>query len=328
MNPPLASTGSSGSKALVFVLLLAVAGLGAWAFLLKRDLATANEDLAAARKSSNVTASAPGEVQRLKARVAELESRVASAPAPSPAPAAEAPAPKAANPLAAMAQLMTSNPAMKNLVATTQRRALETQYAELLDALQLTPEQRTRFIDLLAERQAATTDARMKLASADISADERRALAQEMQQANQATQGTIRELLGDEKFAAFRSYTDQQAERTQVNMLKASLASSGAPLSAEQAASLSGLMYEERKGFTFTRNPGAGAADPTAALNSQTVETNLREQEQLDERIANRAAVLLSPDQVNALRQNQAARRQAARASIELSRQMLGVGQK
>jgi hypothetical protein len=87
-------------------------------------------------------------------------------------------------------------------------------------------------------------------------------------------------------------------------------------------------MYEERKGFTFTRNPGAGAADPTAALNSQTVETNLREQEQLDERIANRAAVLLSPDQVNALRQNQAARRQAARASIELSRQMLGVGQK
>jgi hypothetical protein len=51
MNPPLASTGSSGSKALVFVLLLAVAGLGAWAFLLKRDLATANEDLAAARKS-------------------------------------------------------------------------------------------------------------------------------------------------------------------------------------------------------------------------------------------------------------------------------------
>ena len=106
----------------------------------------------------------------------------------------------------------------------------------------------------------------------------------------------FRELLGDEKFAAFRSYTDQQAERTQVNMLKASLASSGAPLSAEQAASLSGLMYEERKGFTFTRNPDAGAADPTAALNSQTVETNLREQEQLDERIANRAAVLLSPD--------------------------------
>ena len=330
MNPQTSPSSSSGSKFLVILLLAAVAGLGAWAFMLKQDLAAANEEAAAARKGSNGATVNQGEVQRLKTKVLELETKLAAAPAPA-TPAAETPAqpaPKAANPLAAVAQLMASNPAMKAMMAAQQRRAIEMQMAELFDTLQLTPEQRTKFVDLLAERQALTTDAGMKLASGNLSAEERRALTQEVQQATQGTVAAVRDLLGDEnKFSYFKQYTDQQAERTQVNTLKISLAASGAPLSADQSSALTTLMYEERKGFTFTRNPDAGVGDPAAALNSQTVETNLQEQEQLNERIATRASSVLSPDQLTAFRQSQATRLQATRAGLEMSRQMLGVGQ-
>jgi polyhydroxyalkanoate synthesis regulator phasin len=327
-NPP---SNSSGSKFLFLILLAAVAGLGAWAFILKRDLAEANEELAAAHKSSKGATVAQGEVQRLKAQVGELESRLAAGPVVTPAAApAEAPAQPAqkANPIAVVAQMMANNPAMRTMMAATQRRGFEAQYAEMFDALQFTPEQRARFLDLLAERQAATTDAGLKLASGNLSADERRALAQEVQQANQNTQAAVRELLGDDsKFAYFRQYTDQQTERTQVGTLRTALASSATPLSADQSSALTNLMYEERKAFTFTRNPDAGAGDPAAALNSQTVETNLQEQEQLNERIATRAAGVLTPEQVAALRQSQATRLQTTRAGLEMSRQMLGVGQ-
>lgn len=302
----------------------------AWAFILKRDLAGANEEIAAARKGANGATVVQGEVQRLKAQVLELEARLAAVPVPAPvSPTAETPvqpAPKAANPMAAVAQMM-NNPAMKAMMATQQRRAIETRMAELFEMLQLTPEQRTRLVDLLAERQAATTEAGLKLAAGDLSAEERRALALEVQQSNQGTLAAVRDLLGDEnKVAYFRQYTEQANERTQVNALKTTLASSGAPLSAEQSAAMTTLMFEERKGFAFTRNPDAGAGDPAAALNSQAVETNLQEQEQLNERIATRAATVLSPAQLAAFRQTQATRLQATRAGLEMSRQMLGVG--
>lgn len=48
MNSPApGSSGQLSGKSLVLLLLAAVAGVGAWAFLLKRDLATVNEALAA-----------------------------------------------------------------------------------------------------------------------------------------------------------------------------------------------------------------------------------------------------------------------------------------
>lgn len=323
------SSGQSSGKFLVLVLLVALAGLGAWAFLLKRDLATVNEALAAAQKSANTTVASAGEVQRLKLKVAELEARIAAGPGPAAAPASVPPpaaAPAApANAMGALTSQMLSNPTMRSMVATQLRRNLETQYTEFFNRQGFGPEQRERFLDIMLENQDAMLDLSQRLLAGNLSAADRADLQQKGRAIGEAAEGRLREFFGDDgRFQAYRQYADQAGERTQVTALQTALIPAGQGLSTQQSAALTDLMYEERKAFAFTPNPAAGSGDPAAAVAPEYIETNLREQEQLQNRIADRAAAVLSPEQLATLRRTQATRLQTLRTSAELSRQILG----
>jgi Spy/CpxP family protein refolding chaperone len=62
---------------------------------------------------------------------------------------------------------------------------------------------------------------------------------------------------------------------------------------------------------------------PTA----EAIEIHIREQEQLDNRIADRAASILTPEQLSNLRQEQAKRLGAMKASTDMVRAMWGGAQ-
>ena len=326
---PVPAPGKAFQNILTLVQIACVAALMAWVFLLKRDLASAEEKLAALRQRPAPAVNLQKENQVLRAQVADLESQVAAAAAAPVAPAKPAVAtvvapPAPANPGAALAAAM-NNPAMRTMMATVQKRALETRYAELFTQLQLSPEQRARFIELLSEGQAASTEAGLKLVGGNLSATELAALRQQVKAVADGLDPKIREFLGDDaKFALYKQFTDQQPERTQLNALKASLAQSGQPpLSAEQAEALTSIMYMERKSFSFTPSPSGDPANPMAIPSAEAMETRYREQEQLQNRIAERAAAILSPEQLASLRRDQAARQESMKAATEMARQML-----
>ena len=68
-------------------------------------------------------------------------------------------------------------------------------------------------------------------------------------------------------------------------------------------------------------------ANPMAVPTAEAMEIRVQEQEQLNRQIANRAASVLTPEQLGNLRQDQANRLDALRASSEMARQMLGGAQ-
>ena len=331
-SDPVPAPGKTLQNILTLAQFAGVAALLVWVFLLKRDLASAEQELAELHRRPAPAGNVLNENQALRARVAELESQVAAAAATTPEAkptAAPVPAPPApANPVAALASVM-NNPGMRTMMATMQKRALETRFAELFTQLQFSPEQRARFIDLLSEGQAATTEAGLKLVSGNLSPAEQAALRQQVKELTDAIDPKVREFLGDDaKFAVYKQFTEQQNERAQVSSLKASLAQAGQqPLSADQSALLTNLMYAERKSFSFTPSPGGDPANPLAIPSAEATEIRMREQEQLQNRIADRAASILSPEQLITLRQDQARRLEAMKASTEMARQMLGGAQ-
>jgi hypothetical protein len=334
-NPPSTRARTTTGTILTVLQLAGLAALLVWAIQLKRELGRAETEIASLRQRP---APAPAdnlrkENQALRSQIAALETEVATMavaaaakPASTPAPATVTPA-APANPMAALAATL-NNPAMIALRATSQKRALETRFAELFSQLQFTPEQRARFLDVAYDATAPLTDAALKLAAGNLSPAEQAAIRQSVEEGGKTVDGKIREFLGDEaKFAIYQQYQEQQTERTQINALKTSLAQAGEPaLSAEQSRALTEIMYAERKSFPLTPTP-RDAANPLAAPPPEAIATRLREQEQLQNRIAERASAILNTEQLAALRRENARRLETLKASSEVARQMLGGAQ-
>jgi hypothetical protein len=326
------NSGKSLSTVLTIVQLLGMAAVVVWAVLLKRDLTTAENSLAELRARPEAADSSSRETAALRTRVATLESQLATAAAmamesraPTDAPAPP-PAATPANPIAALTASMNKNPAMRNLVATMQKRMLENSFADLFAMLQFSPEQRSRFVDIMQENQSSQTDAALKMISGNLTAEEKDKLQKEIQSAATSIDEKIREFLGDDaKYATYKQYAEQQGARSEVTALKASLAESGqTPLTPEQASALTNIMYTEQKNFAFTTTRDRDSADPFAAPSAEQMEALLRDQERLNIRVNERAASILSPQQLGDLRRTQAARQEAMKASVEVTRQFFG----
>lgn len=327
-NTPQASP-SKIVPVVIVILIFGCAGLAYWAAHLWRNLATAETEIARLRTHSALDASLETENERMRARVAELEAQAAK----DAAALAVASAPRVAEPsqpksLASIASQMMNTPALREMMARTQRAALEKMFADLMNQLGLSPEDRARFIDLLAEKRMNATDASLKMMSGNLAADERAALAQQIKDGNADSDAKIHEFLGnDANYAAYQDYVAQQPVRTQVTALSTSLATSGQPMSPEQSNALATVMTEARKNFTFTHDFSDPAnTDPQTMLNGPALDTYFQEQEQLQSQIADQAAAFLSPDQVAALRKAQAARLDLTRTSMNMARQMMSPG--
>jgi hypothetical protein len=326
-TPPAA--GNASSTLLTLLQVAGIVGLLIWAIMLKRDLEATHQELATVRNRPAPANNLQGENRSLRSQVAELEAQLAEAKslaAAAPAPVPPKPAPAApASPMSAIASLM-NNPALRNQIAATQKRMVEMRYAELFTQLQLSPEQRARFIDLFSETQSAATDVGLKLLSGNLSPAEQAGIRQQAKDMDASTEAKVREFLGDDaKFAVYKQFNEQQTERTQVSALKNSLNQSGLPpLTTEQSAALTDIMYSERKNFPFTPNPSADPADRLTAPSPEAVEARIRDQTTLNERIANRAATVLNADQLTAFRREQAVRVESIKTSSEMARQLLG----
>jgi Tfp pilus assembly protein PilO len=169
------------------VLALVTAGLAYWAARLWRDLMAAETEIAQLRVRSAQAVSAETLQARndaLRARVAELEAQRAAIPAPVAPPPAD---PAKAKSFGAIASAMLNTPVMREMMVRTQKAGLERRFADLMNQLGLSPEDRTRFIDLLSDKQMLTIDTGLKMMSGNLSADERAAVVQQIKDANAAS---------------------------------------------------------------------------------------------------------------------------------------------
>lgn len=196
---------------------------------------------------------------------------------------------------------------------TQQKAMLDGPYAALFQRLRLPPEQTDQLKSLLAERFTARMDVMNAARAQGLSGRENRAeLQQLLEQAQAEIDQGIRELLGEAGYAEFQRYEQTGPQRSTVRQLEQRLSYSGAPLTPAQAETLVTILSDTPGSTPSGRSDVVlfGPAATTAPGPPGAVS---------DAAIA-RAQAILSPQQVEALRQLQ--REQAAQQQVsEIMRQ-------
>lgn len=312
------------------VLAVGCVGLGWWSAQLWKKLVETETQVVQLQGQARQAAEAEAlrsQNEALRARVADLEAVRQQQAALAAAQASPVAAPaKPANGMAALGALasqMMNTPAMRDRMLQTQKRGIETRFAELMNQLGLSPQDRARLVDLLAQKQMNSVDLGLKAMSTSApTAEERQAIAASLREANAGVDSEIRDFFGGDtaSYAAYQDYVAQQPVRTQVNALGASLATAGMPLSPEQSSALSGVVADARRNLPALRDVNESPMDGSA------MDAAFRAEEQLQNQIAERSAAFLSPEQLAALRQAQATRLNQTKSSLEMARQLMGAG--
>ncbi len=203
------------------------------------------------------------------------------------------------DPGAIMEKLM-QNPEFAEAMRTQQRSRLDDRYAELFAQLNLPPAQLLQLKDLLAEKQNVPRDVFSAARAEGLGRENRDEIRELINATQQEIDSEIRSTIGDQAFATLEYFEQTDTERRLVSSLADRLSYSATPLNAAQAEALVAILADSAAGssdsggrFAF----GPGGNDRAATVT--------------DESLA-RAAGVLAPDQVEALRQIQAEQQAAA----------------
>ena len=224
---------------------------------------------------------------------------------------------------------MLKSPMMQKIMASQTAAVMQTTYARLMEKLDLTPEERDHLLNLLIEKQTNLQNLGMQMMNPALSADERTAILGQLRDAWISGEAKVKEFINDEAdFAYYQNYNQQEPERKEIGMFESSLPKEMG-LDASTADALATLQSESRKKFPFTvdfynqqnfGNPGV--------LTTGSVRTFLDEQSKFQAQVADEAARLLNPTQLDLYKKNQAAVRQMSAMQLNTIVQLAGGGPK
>jgi hypothetical protein len=261
--------------------------------------ASANDDLlkklAAAERRAN----------DLEARLAAFEA--ASLPADSAMPeaapvSAQRPAPPPGGPpnnrRSDMAALLNT-PEVMQLMTAQQKNALDSRYAALFKKLNLGPAQLESFKNLLLEKQNSQRDVMMAARESGLNPRESRDELQKLvNDARAETDAAIAAAIGQDKFNQYQNYESTGRQRALVDQIDRTMSYAATPLTESQSQALVQILAQNSPAETGdNNNMRGGFGGNFAAMNGRVAIT--------DAAIA-QAQTILTPDQINVLREQQA----------------------
>jgi hypothetical protein len=270
-------------------------------------------------------------------RRAELLSAEADHPRPAVAAAAPAPSGAPATPEdpkssfgGALAKMM-SDPEMKKAIGQQQEMMVNTMYGPVFKQLGLSADETTKLKALLAAQQSLAMDhaGDMFNPSQDKAAQAEAAKTLAAQQT--AIQDQEKALLGDTRYAQFQDYSGSIGQRMVVNQFSQQMASGQSPLSDGQSQQLLQIMADENKNNPSPFGASAGGVtDPNAfqaLMTEDGINQFLQNMEAMNQRVLDRAAGVLTADQMQAFTEFQTAQTQMQKAGLTLTAKMLGGSQ-
>jgi len=182
-----------------------------------------------------------------------------------------------------------------------ERSAKQLVSSNLIEQLQLTPEQAATLRDLVKKKHAPGMEMTMVLLNGELSDAELAQAGRNMRDQRAAADSEIRAFLGDERYAAYAWQEDSEVERSRIKEFRAKLAEASATLTPAQEDDLVRAMYDERVATAFTHdfhNPHTFDMDQLADIFSEaSLDQFMREMDQLNERIILRVQSILGPEQ-------------------------------
>lgn len=217
--------------------------------------------------------------------------------APGPGSAVAPPAMPNASPVAGAAlRQMVSDPQVKQLLQRQQEVEVEGTYFRLFEQLQLDPQERAHFKDLLSKRAQHEADVGMQLLDASKTPQQRQQIIEQAAEGQKQFLQTIRAFLNNEEdWARFQRYEGSRRERSQFESQGRSVfAASGGNLSVEQEERLIESLAQQRR----NRSSALGASLQRLTQPGGSTPANLQQWEQL-QRQAN-AEILAGAADLNA----------------------------
>ncbi|HVS53551.1 MAG TPA: hypothetical protein VHD62_14445 [Opitutaceae bacterium] len=294
---------------LLVVLATACLGLGALAWWQRQQLAALDEAL---QQTARDQTALKRQVAEADQRAIDAEKKRASAEAeltelrkqPEPAPAS-----RAADAARSRANAMSAldNPAMQKFMASSIKSSLDQRYGGLFRQLRLSPAELEQFKDLLAERQMSSLDAVRALQTQGASPADLPALMKKVQG---EVDESVHTLLGDQRYEQYQNFNQNIASYTLLDQIDRRLSYTNAPLQPSQSDALLRVLIEHNQ-------PAANSAQGMALNLAQSMSglspaiSTLMQRPLTDETIA-AAQTVLSPPQLEALRQLQSEQRSQA----------------
>ncbi len=282
-----------------------------------RDLETARQHLSQQRSDL---------LDQAEQQAAELSRQIAAAPPPALAPGAQPGSPEARPEQAGFRQMiskMLDDPETRGFLREQQRMMMDQLYGPLIKKLNLTPEEATRFKDLLLETAMKSTERASSLLGASTN---RMAAVAQIAADRAATDAQLKELLGDPRYAEYKDYEQTAGDRMQLNLFKQQFGAGAFPLTDEQTDQLLGFMKEEKQSMASVGHPTIGTGQTTgemeAILSEDRSESMLQSQEYVNERVYERAKTVLAPDQLSAFGKFQSNQLQMMRVGVGMARKM------
>lgn len=219
---------------------------------------------------------------------------------------------------------MMQDPDMKKMIRDQQRGMLDQLYGPLIKQLGLTESEATSLKDLLADNMMKATDKASSLFSGTNRAAMTGALAADQKDFEEQ----VKAFLGEDRYAQYQSYQLTMGDRAQLNMYKQQNGGGALALTDPQTESLLNIMQEEKKyisSLTGQAIPGSGQnqGNLEAMLSSEQTDKMLQFQDQVNQRVFQRATTLLSPDQLAAFGTFQTNQLQMMRMSMSMARKFL-----
>jgi len=346
----------------VFLSVVALLALGGLCLLLLRQLAAARERARAAAAAAEAEAVARAtreerlsEVERERARVekqnAELadlahnlrqsEAQQASnvtalvkqlkATGTNPAGASSAGRAEEAvggKGMGDMLRKMMQDPAMKEMIRSQQKATMKTMYGSLFKDLNLSADQQKQLTDILLDSQMNSVENAAGVLEGEGAGKTNAINA--LVEKHKATTEQIKNLLGDEKYAQYEDYQKTMADRMTLNQFQQQAAGTETALRDDQLKQLVQLMKEER-----TKVPPVVGEDPAKAAESlsnlmdeETLNRQLKWQEDFNQRVLDRAGQILTPEQLKEYADFQAQQLNMQKFGLKMARDVFGAGKK
>jgi hypothetical protein len=267
-----------------------------------------------------------GLVNDLRSRESNHASNVARLNGPgSTAPAAESdPGGSGAKGLGGMLAKMMKDPAMKEMLRSQQQAMVQKMYGPLLKDLNLNPEEKERFTQLLLDHQMSVVEqAGTLFGEGDAGRTE---AAKAVKEKEKEMEGSLKALLGDDRFAQYQDYKTTLGERMQLDQFRQRLEGGTVPLQDDQMKALMQVMKEERDRVppVVPNKSSENASDLAKSMTDEMIEKQSQWQTELNRRVQERAGQVLSPEQMKEFAGFQEQQINLQKAGMKMARELFG----
>ena len=219
-------------------------------------------------------------------------------------------------------QKMFTDPSMKKVMRQQQSMAVRMMYGDLVKQLGLTQENADALMELLGDRQMDMTTKGLAMMGGKPGADDGKAI----KDVSADYDAKLKALLGDDGLTQVKTYEKSIGDRMVMQQYQQLFASSSQPLEDNQRADLLQIMIDERAKSPKTAFD-AGNKDVSAQMKAlqsdQAIHDYMAAEGDFNQRVYERAAQVLSPEQLAQFQKYQQQLSDMQAAQFKMSRTMM-----